>query len=150
MKTIIVDDERLLMEDLRSLCLQLEEIDEAEGFTRAADALEWLDDHEADIAFLDINMPDMNGIELAERIKKKSPDTAVIFVTGYAQYAVDAFAVRAAGYLMKPVTREMLQKDVAYVCSLKPDKKSQAHVFVRTFGNFDVFADGASVRFKMA
>ena len=45
MKTIIVDDERLLMEDLRSLCLELEEIDEAEGFTRAADALEWLDDH---------------------------------------------------------------------------------------------------------
>ena len=125
MKAICVDDERLLMEDTVAMCLALPEIDEAKGFTRAKDALDWLEEAPVDLALLDIDMPGMNGLELAARIKEKWPDTAILFLTGYAQYAVDAFAVRASGYLMKPVTAERLAADVAYALSgrkKQPDK----------------------------
>ena len=149
MKVICVDDERLLMEDTLAMCLSLPEIDEAKGFVWARDALEWTEHNPVDLALLDIDMPDMNGIMLAAEIKNRSPGTAIIFLTGYAQYAVDAFAVRASGYLLKPVTRETLAADVAYALSGRR-KTAAVHVLVRTFGLFDVFLDGAPVRFKMA
>ena len=91
----------------------------------------------------------MSGIRLATEIKNRWPDTAIIFVTSYAQYAVDAFVVRAVGYLMKPVTRSALAADVSYALSGR-QKKLTGHVVVRTFGDFDVFVDDKPVRFKMA
>ena len=149
MRAVCVDDERILMEDTAAMCLALPEIDEVKGFVRARDALDWLDENQADLAILDIDMPDMNGIELAAAIKEKQPETAVIFLTGFPQYAVDAFAVRASGYLMKPVTRERLAADVAYALSGKKRQLTD-HIVVQTFGNFDVFVDGKAVQFKMA
>ena len=100
MKAICVDDEIKAVEYTLSLCRHLPLIDEAEGFVHAKDALEWLEEHTVDIALLDIHMPDMNGLELAAAIKKRQPDMAVVFLTAHAQYAVDAFAVRASGYLL--------------------------------------------------
>lgn len=149
MRAICVDDERIILEDVVSLCLELPQIHEAKGFTRAADALTWLEGNDADLALLDIDMPGMNGIELAAAIKKKRPDTAIIFLTGYSEYAVEAFAVRASGYLMKPVTQEKLEKDVTYALAGKREPPA-GHVVVKTFGTFDVLVDGSPVRFKMA
>ena len=119
MRAICVDDERLLMEDTVSTCLELPEIDEAKGFVRPQDALEYLESTSVDLAILDIDMPGMNGIELAAAIKRRHPETAIIFLTGYSQYAVEAFAVRATGYLLKPVAREKLAEDVRYALSGK-------------------------------
>ncbi|MBR2716449.1 MAG: response regulator [Oscillospiraceae bacterium] len=149
MTAICVDDERLLMEDTLAMCLELPEIDEARGFVRAGDALEWLEHNTADLALLDIDMPEMNGIRLAAEIKQRSPETAILFLTGYAQYAVDAFAVRASGYLLKPVTKEALAADVAYALEGRA-KKPGGRVLVQTFGSFDVFVEGKPVSFKMA
>ena len=149
MRAICVDDERLLMEDTLAMCLKLPGIDEAKGFTKASEALEWLEDCGADVAILDIDMPEMNGLALAAKIKERSPDTAIVFLTGYAEFAVDAFAVRASGYLLKPVTKEALAKEVAYALTGK-QKEAEKPVSVKTFGNFEVFVDGRPVRFKMA
>ena len=149
MRVICVDDERLLMEDTVAMCSELPGIHEVQGFTSAAGALEWVDSHRVDLALLDIDMPDMSGIELALRIKNRSPDTAVIFLTGYAKYAVDAFAVRASGYLLKPVSKEALAADVAYVRSGKRGSAEQ-QVKITTFGAFEVYAKGQPVRFPMA
>jgi len=149
MRVICVDDERILMEGTVAMCRQLPEIREVEGFVSASEALAWLEDHAADLALLDIDMPEMNGLELAARIKELSPDTAIIFVTGYSEFAKDAFAVRASGYLMKPLTKEALAKDVSYVRTLRP-AKPEGHICVKTFGTFDVFRDGQPIKFKIA
>ena len=149
MRAICVDDEKLIMEDILALCLTLPQIDEAKGFTRAKEALDYLEDNLIDLAILDIDMPGMNGIELAAAIKEKWPETAILFLTGYSQYAVDAFKVRASGYLLKPVTREMLAADVAYALKGKRTRPA-AHILIKTFGNFDVFVDDQLVTFKMA
>lgn len=149
MRAICVDDEEILAKEMAQMCLDLPEIREAKSFVRAKEALAWLQDNPVDLALLDIHMPDMNGLELAAAIKRKQPETAIIFLTGYAQYAVEAFAVRASGYLLKPVTKEALAADVAYALSGKR-KQLSGHVMVHTFGNFDLFVDGKSVSFKMA
>ena len=91
MRIICVDDEALILELTLSMVRDLPETDEALGFGSAADALEYLEDNSADIALLDIDMPEMDGLTLAMRIKEIRPDTQIIFLTGLAQYAVDAF-----------------------------------------------------------
>ena len=152
MRAICVEDERLLMEDTLAMCRSLSAISEAEGFTSPKEALLWVQAHPVDIALLDINMPGMNGLELAARIKAISPGTAIIFVTGYSEYAKDAFAVRATGYLMKPVTEDALTQEVLYALSLRTPAsiKDNGEIAVKTFGSFDVFLQGKPIKFKIA
>ena len=147
MKIVCVDDERILMEYTVSICLELPEITEAKGFTKAKEALEWIKSNGADIALLDIDMPEMNGLELAVRIKDISPDTAIIFLTGYAQYALEAFSVHASGYLLKPIDKEELKTEIDFAMSQKPQQTSAAHIVARTFGEFELFVDGEAVAF---
>ena len=149
MKIVCVDDERILMEYTVSICLELPEITEAKGFTKAKEALEWIKSNGADIALLDIDMPEMNGLELAVRIKDISPDTAIIFLTGYAQYALEAFSVHASGYLLKPVSKEALENDINYFLSSKANAKKN-EVRIETFGSFEVYINDEQVKFSMA
>ncbi len=149
MKVICVDDEKLIMEDTVSMCRELPQISEVKGFSHPSEALAWLEDNPVDLALLDIDMPGMNGIELAASIKSKWPETAIIFLTGYPQYAVDAFAVRATGYLLKPVSKEQLSKEVAYALTRRENNLT-GHIVVQTFGNFEIFVDGKHVSFKRA
>ena len=149
MKAVCVDDERLLMEDAVSMLKQLDIFEDVKGFTRSEEALRSLEVEKADLALLDIDMPGMNGLELAMKIKNKWPETAVIFLTGYSEYAVDAFALRASGYLLKPISLDKLKADVDYALSGKR-KSPSGHIMVRTFGNFDVYVDDKAVSFKMA
>ena len=149
MKAICVDDEKLITDYLVSLCPSLPPLTEAVGFTRARDALKWLGENGAELALLDIDMPDMNGLTLAAEIKKLRPQMAIVFLTGFSEYAVKAFELRASGYLLKPVTRERLAEEVAYALSGKRPEP-QAHILARTFGSFDLFVDGEPVTFRQA
>ena len=146
MKAICVDDEPLVLQLTLSLCRELPALDEVEGFAGPEEALDWLEENTVDLAFLDIDMPGMNGITLAAKIREKSPGTAIIFLTGYAEYAVDAFALHASGYLLKPISREQLAAEVDYVVSGRLSDHT-SHILVQTFGNFDVFVDGKLISF---
>ena len=151
MNILCVDDEQLQLTRLVSLCRELPEVRTAEGFTRSADALSYVKSHAVDLAFLDIDMPDMNGLRLAAEIRTASPRTAIVFITGYSQYAVEAFRLRAVGYLLKPVDREQLVEELAYVRELRGISvggSDAASVYVQTFGNFDLLVQGRSVTFE--
>ena len=147
MRIICVDDEELVLNLVVRLCEQLPLTDEVKGFSDSLKALEWFKSNTADIAILDIDMPKLNGIGLAVKIKELHPDTAVIFLTGYSNYAVEAFKLHAQGYLMKPVNKEMLHKEIEYAVSDKPNKE-YPHIFARTFGDFDFMVDGEPLRFS--
>lgn len=110
---VIAEDEELLR---TSLMLQLGEVwpglrivAECED---GAGALEAIAEHTPDIAFLDIRMPGLTGIEVAAALAEVSPRTQVVFVTAYDQYAIDAFEHGAVDYLLKPVARDRLQATV--------------------------------------
>ena len=101
-----------------------------------------------DIAFLDIHMSEMTGVELAKELKAVNPKMNIIFVTGFSEYAGDAMELHASGYIMKPVTKEKVEREL---CDLRfpIEPKSNALLRVQCFGNFDVFTpDGAHVRFE--
>ena len=92
------------------------------------------------MAFLDIEMSGMTGLELTVRLRENDPDIRIVFVTAYSQYAVEAFGVHATGYLLKPVDREALQRELTFIYEKEEPKK---RIRVQTFGGFDVFvADG--------
>ena len=149
MRVICVDDEPLAVEYTLGQCVLLPEIDEAKGFTEAQSALDWLRDHTADLAILDINMPEIDGITLAARIKQARPETAILFLTAYKEYAFDAYAVHPAGYLLKPVSQEKLVSEVRYACG-GTRRSSHGHIQIKTFGAFDVYVDDRPISFKLA
>ena len=149
MRVICVDDEKLLADHVTELCRGLPMVEEALSFSRPAQALEWLEEHGAELALLDIDMPGMDGMELAKRIKQRHPETAILFLTGYSQYAADAFGLRVSGYLLKPVDPERLAAEVEYVLSQTP-RRQHGHIEARTFGAFALLVDGKPVSFKQA
>ena len=118
LRVICVDDEKLMLQQLVSLCEDMAEISETKGFDRAKSALTWIRRHPCDLALLDINLPDMDGITLARRIHEIRPETDVVFVTGHPQYAVDSWSVHPRGYILKPVTKKDLQEEVDNIVAL--------------------------------
>ena len=105
--------------------------------------------HPADVAILDINMPQIDGITLAARIKEAHPQTAILFLTAYKEYAFDAYSVHPTGYLLKPVSQEKLASELRYAYGA-PRRASHAHVHIKTFGAFDVYVDDRPISFKLA
>ena len=153
LRVVCVDDERAALKNVLALCARIPEISDAQGFAGAEEALAWLRGHSCDLALLDICLPGMDGIALAKKIRELQPETGIVFVTGYARYAVDAWAIHACGYVMKPATPERLREEVAHALSLRAPREEDrpaAHIQVKTFGSFDVLVDGEPVRFRRA
>ena len=149
-RMVCVDDEKPVLEIVKDACCRLPWHPEVHVFNRALPALDFIKKNPVDIALLDIHMPDLNGLSLAARIKEQSPDTAVIFLTGYAGYAVEAFALHVSGYLMKPLDEQQLAAEVEYALSQRKAVQPKHHIMVRTFGEFDLTVDGKVVSFSRA
>lgn len=143
MRIIVVDDERLA---LRQFELEIESIEWAElagTYTNPVDALEYIKEHPVEAVFLDIEMPEMNGLLLSEKMREILPDLVVIFISGYEQYTLDALKVKADYYLTKPYdSGELLEvlKRARLLCG-----RQKKRVYFRTFGRFEVFIDGRAV-----
>ncbi|HOD01773.1 MAG TPA: response regulator [Clostridiales bacterium] len=149
MKIMAVDDERLALSEFRDTCNEIEGIESIETFSNPMDALGYVATEKIDVAFLDIEMPMVRGIELAERLKKIDPNIKIIFVTGYAQYAFDAFGVNAVDYVLKPYTTDMIRRALEKASLIK-DKEKDPKITVKTFGYFDVFVQGKPIVFSSA
>lgn len=113
-KAIVAEDEALLRAELVSLLgktwPELEIVAECEDGAAALDAI---DVHQPEVAFLDIRMPGITGLEVAAGAAQAGARTQVVFVTAYNQYAIDAFDRGAVDYLLKPIAPERLAATVA-------------------------------------
>ena len=109
MNCIIVDDEPLAREAMKLLIEESNNLQLIGSFNSASTASDFMEQHVADLVFLDIQMPGITGIEFARTISKK---TLVIFTTAYTEYALDSYEVDAIDYLIKPVEAERFQKAV--------------------------------------
>ena len=106
MIVIAVDDERLALENLTEAIEAAAPNARIHSFRYPEDALAFAKENQADVAFLDVEMVGMNGVELAEQLKLHHPDINIIFSTGYGHYRDAAFDLHASGYLTKPITPE--------------------------------------------
>jgi DNA-binding LytR/AlgR family response regulator len=112
-KCVVAEDEALLRDALVALLAEAwPELEVAAACEDGGAALEAIAAHQPEVAFLDIRMPGLSGMEVAAAVPQASPRTQVVFVTAYDQYAIDAFERGAADYLLKPVARERLQATV--------------------------------------
>ena len=145
MKAIIVDDEIFCGEYLKDMLTDTALVEVAGSFQDIGKALFFMKDEAVDLVFLDIEMPQMNGIEAARRMREINPAVGIIFVTGYDQYAMEAFKEEAVSYLLKPCTKDELIRAVERARRLT--KAPPARVTVKTFGHFAVFIDGKPCRF---
>jgi two-component system response regulator LytT len=112
LRALIVDDEAPARSELRYLLAAHPEVNVVGEAARAADALELARDLAFDVIFLDVEMPGLTGIEAAPLVRERPNPPAVVFVTAHERYAVDAFAIEAFDYLLKPVDPDRLARVV--------------------------------------
>ena len=145
MRIIAVDDEKIALEALSGAIKAIVAEDEVVSFRYPEDALEFAKENFCDIAFLDVEMAGMSGIELAVELKKYNSDINIVFCTGYGNYRDAAFDLHASGYLMKPITPEKIKRELE---NLRRPIVEKRRLKVQTFGNFEVYIDGKPLAFK--
>jgi len=135
LKCIIVDDDELSRKMLEKLCAQIEDLDVRGLFSCAMDALKYLDENQTDLVFLDIEMPEMTGLDMLS-VRKDLPP--VIFITGKGQYAIQAFEHNVTDYLVKPVnlTRLVMAVEKVKQQLSRHQEKEVDHIFIRSGGKF--------------
>jgi two-component SAPR family response regulator len=142
LKIVVVDDEEL---SLQLTMKMLEKQDQAKivgAFSKPLEALKYIPELKPDAVFLDIEMPGINGVELAKRLIEQDEDLHIVFVTAYNQYAIDAFKVSAVNYLLKPIDAEELSKTLLRILKYKKmvvDVQIQKTIRIKCFGEFAVF-----------
>ena len=145
MKTILVDDMALDMQLLERKCADVPDFEIVGNFTDPAEAIAFAERNEVDFAMLDIDMPGMNGIELAMRLRALRRDIIIVFVTAHPRFAVEAFRMKADYMVFKPFDRndilDVLER--AKLLQSRQQKRASFH----TFGSFGMLADGKPVRF---
>ncbi len=147
MNAVCVDDEGQVLKYTVATCQKMRLLDDVQGFTHPLEALAWIKAHPVDLALLDIDMPDMSGLELAKRIKRIDPHIAIIFITAFSQYALDAYDVHPVSYLLKPFDQARLAKEVEYALSIRA-ARIPSHIAVQTFGHFEILIDGKTMDFR--
>lgn len=124
MDILVVDDEPLAVQHMKHMLKDMINPNELYTCTNGKEAIDLSLELRPDIVFLDIQMPGMNGLEAADMIKQELPQTMIVFVTAYDQYAIEAFRLNAMDYLLKPIQRERLNITVNRIMEqLKPQAK---------------------------
>lgn len=149
MNIIAADDEPLALRSLVKAIKEAQPDANIEEFTEPESVVEYAKEHQVDVAFLDIEMGTMTGIEVAKKLKVQYPKINIIFVTAYDKYMAEAIQLRMSGYVTKPATKEKILIELE-------DLKHPVTVInnnvltVRCFGNFEVFVNGKIVEFDKA
>lgn len=146
-KFLVVDDMKIIRDEE---CVLLKEVmPECQicACSSVPEALAFAGNELFHVAFLDIELGDVNmdGIMLAKKLKDIQPHLHIVFVTAYKKYAVDAFAIHATGYLLKPVQKADLERELTFLYG--EDNTTQKRIRVQTFGNFEVWVDGEKLSF---
>lgn len=148
MNILLVDDEELQLIRLEKECKKVLPDEKYFCYTNPKLAYDSNINNKIDIAFLDIEMPLLNGIQLAKKLKRINPLINIIFVTAYTEYAMDAFNMHASGYLMKPVKESKIREEIDGLrFDIELNHKSDKLLTVKCFGSFEVFKDGIPLKF---
>ena len=109
MNIIILDNHKLIITEIRRQVLSVLPIAECVCFTKQREAIEYVKKKRVDVALLDVDMPGLNGIEVAELMCQINPRLNIIFITGYPEYALQAFTVPVSDFIVKPVSEDALR-----------------------------------------
>lgn len=144
MRTIIVDDEPLMIKRFTRLSNGIPDIDIVGKFEVAESALKYAQSNPVDIAFIDIEMPITNGIELAKKLRQIRPAMIIVFISAYDEYIWDFNNVGGDYYIIKPYGAEVLAMAMEKIRLLA--HRLQKDIYMQMFGRFVVFKDGKPLK----
>jgi len=140
-----VDDEKLALEMLIESINEVTSNATIKGFRKPKELLAESIKVTPDIVFLDVEMPGMNGVDLAKELQALKKNINIIFVTGYSEYMSDAMNMFASGYIMKPVDAKQIEKQMLH---LRYEISKEKEIKIKTFGNFAVYKNDNPVNFR--
>lgn len=143
MRTIVVDDEPLMLKRFVRLSSGIPDLNLAEQFESGEEALEYAEKNPVELAFLDVAMPVLSGIELAQKLRRIRADILIVFVTAYDEYIWDFNQVGGDYYILKPYTRKTLEMAMERVRLIA--RRQHKDLYIRTFGRFVVLKNGAPI-----
>ena len=143
MRAIIVDDEERMRKSFIRLSDGVEDLKIAGSFENPEHALEFAKNSRVDLAFLDIEMPEMSGLELASRLRMIKQDMLIVFVTAFEEYIREANQIGADYYILKPFKKETLQQVISKMKILSSVQLKD--IQIQTFGRFVVKKNGKVV-----
>lgn len=148
MIAICVDDEPILLEWLGRIVSASPDTKQVEKFTNEYEAIRFAEEHPFDVAFLDVELHEMDGIALAERLRRIDPQCGIIFCTGHADYAVKAISrIHVDGYLLKPIRAEAVQREIDRLKARQG--RNEKLLSVELSGGVNVFdRQGRPIHFK--
>lgn len=147
MNLIYVDDEQPAIDNFRLTTAGFADVERLNTFQSGEEALHFVDHNIVDVAFLDMEMPGIHGLELAKKLKASDPNIRIVFVTAYGQYALEAWGVDATGYLLKPYTAGDIRKELAK-CAYRPLPSHK--VSIQTIPSFAITVNGEPLRISSA
>ncbi|QIX28241.1 response regulator transcription factor [Nocardioides sp. JQ2195] len=136
LKALVIDDERPALDEITFLLERHPDVASVRAVDSATEGLRILQESEIDVIFLDIQMPGLTGVELAQVLTRFRNPPPIVFVTAHEQHAVDAFELRALDYVLKPVREERLAEAVRRVVegSAQPATTSDEQIAVERGG----------------
>ena len=143
MRAIIVDDEPLMLRRFLRLSKGIENLDIVGQFQSPEKALRYAEENPFEVAFLDVAMPVINGIELAKRLRRIDPELLIVFVSAYDEYVWDFNQIGGDYYILKPYSRETLEMMMERLRLLV--QRRHKDIYIRTFGRFTVLKNGKPV-----
>ena len=149
MRVICADSDESGLQNTVGLCESHPAINEVNGFADASETLAWFKSNHADLALLSVELPGMNGLALAAELRKLQPSLSIVFLAEDARFALDAYSVRPQNYLLKPINKNTLEKEIDHYIFTR-SMRDISHIEVSTFGNFEITVDGTAVAFKRA
>lgn len=142
MRAIIVDDEPVMTRFFARECKEVPELNLIGSFTNSKDTLSFVADNPVEVAFLDVEMPDMTGLELAVKLREMLSDILIVFVSAY-DYVRDSNKIGGDYYLEKPYDKEVLEIMMERLKLLA--KRQKKNVYIQMFGTFNVLKDGKPI-----
>ncbi len=151
MKIIAADDEILQLDKMERAIAKVVPTAEISAFSDSTELLNQIESGctaDADVAFLDIEMGAVSGIQIAKKLQAVNPKINIVFVTKILEYAPEAFELRASGYVPKPVTEQKIRAEIDNLRYPIPKPQNVKRIRARCFGYFDVTADGEPLSFR--
>ena len=136
MRAIVVDDELLMIQKFERLSNGIEDLSIKACFDNAKDAIIYVKNNPVEAAFLDIEMPGINGVDLAKELRAINAGILIVFVTAHEEYIAESNRIKVDYYLLKPYTRELLDLMMENLRIL--EFRQRKVIYVQTFGRFVV------------
>lgn len=144
MRAILVDDEAIMLRSFMRSSADISDLNVIGQFQSAEEAIDFAKENSFELAVLDVCLPQMDGIELAVKLRELHPDLLVVFISAYDEYVRDCNAIGGDYYIVKPYKKETIEMMVKKMQLLS--KRLQKDVYIQMFGRFNVLKNGSPIK----